>query len=200
MKIALLPLLICVFNVFHLYGTSESATKEQKLLKLKGAIREIADFPKPGINFQDITTLLQDPEAFSLAIDLFADHYREKQVEGILGLESRGFIFGAALAYELKVPFITIRKKGKLPFETVSASYEKEYGFDSMEMHVDALRPGQKVVIIDDLIATGGSLEAGVALARMVGADPIEGACVIELEKLGGREKVSVPLFTLLKY
>jgi len=172
------------------------------MIDLKTKIREIPDFPKPGILFYDITTLLADPEAFGQVINTFADRYREQQVEAVLGTESRGFIFGAPLALELGVPFVPVRKPGKLPFDTLSESYELEYGTDSLEVHVDAVKPGQRVVVADDLLATGGTAAATVKLARQLGAEVLETAFVIELAFLNGREKLpgDVPVYSQITY
>lgn len=168
--------------------------------RLKASIRLVPDFPVPGIQFRDITPLLDDPEAFCLTIDLLAERYDGSPVDAILALEARGFIIGAALAYRLRKPFVPIRKNGRLPCKTYSADYEKEYGTDHMEIHADALTDGQKVIIVDDLLATGGTAGAACALAKKAGAEILEIACVIELPELRGRETLSVPVHTLVTF
>ena len=164
-------------------------------------IRNIPDFPKPGILFRDITTLIQSPEAFAFAIDEFHQKYHTKHIDCVAAIESRGFIFGAALAYKLGVGFVPIRKKGKLPWETISESYSLEYGTDELFAHVDAIGKGQKVLLIDDLIATGGSLSAAIKLIERLGGDIVEAGVVIELVDLKGREKIAPKqLFSLVQY
>ncbi|MBN1478352.1 adenine phosphoribosyltransferase [Candidatus Sumerlaeota bacterium] len=166
---------------------------------LAALIRDVPDFPKPGIVFKDITTLLRDPEGLRRTIDHFADHCREHHLTAVVGVESRGFIFGAALADRLGVGFVPVRKPGKLPAETLSESYELEYGTDSLEIHRDALTTGDRVVIIDDLLATGGTLQATVKLVRALGAEVAEVLCLIELAFLNGRAKLTdVPLHTVI--
>jgi adenine phosphoribosyltransferase len=157
---------------------------------LLAAIRDVPDFPKPGIVFKDITPVLGDAELSSRIIEHFADRYEAQEVSAICGIESRGFIWGAALAHELGVPFVPIRKKGKLPSVTVSASYALEYGHDSIEMHRDALEAGDRVVVFDDLIATGGTARASTELVEAVGGKVVEIACVIELAFLNPRAKL----------
>jgi len=171
------------------------------MIDLKTRIRDIPDFPKPGIVFKDITPLLGDPWAFEQVITSFADRYRDQHVGAVLGTESRGFIFGAPLALRLSVPFVPVRKPGKLPFNTLSESYALEYGTDSLEVHVDAVKPGTPVVVVDDLLATGGTAAATVKLARQLGADVIGTAFVIELEFLSGRDKLGdVDIYSLIRY
>ena len=171
------------------------------MIDLKTKIRDIIDFPKPGIVFKDITPLLGDPWAFEQVINSFASRYRDQRVGAVLGTESRGFLFGAPLALSLSVPFVPVRKPGKLPFNTLSESYELEYGTDSLEVHVDAVKPGTTVVVVDDLLATGGTAAATVKLARQLGAEVIETAFVIELEFLCGREKLrDVDVYSLIRY
>src|SRR6201997_1647403 len=138
---------------------------------LKKLIREVPDFPKPGILFYDITTLLKDKVGFATLIDKFSEYYISRSVDLVLGMEARGFIFGPALAYRLNAGFVPIRKPGKLPAETVKWSYELEYGIDTLEIHKDAIRPGQRVIIVDDLLATGGTASACIQLARSLGAE-----------------------------
>jgi len=170
-------------------------------MELKKVIRNIPDFPKDGIIFRDITPLIQDPVAFSDAIELFHDRYHKKHIDIIAGIESRGFIFGAALAHRLGVGFIPIRKKNKLPWKTISQEYELEYGTDALEMHMDAVTHGQKVLLVDDLIATGGSLSAAGMLIQRLEGEIIEAAVVIELVDLKGRENIApIKLFSLIKF
>ena len=159
--------------------------------KLEEYVRSIPDFPEPGIMFRDVTSVLQDADGLKLAIDSLQDKIGNQQPDLIVGLESRGFIFGMPLAYNLHVPFIPIRKKGKLPCETVEASYELEYGSASIEMHKDAVKPGQKVVIVDDLIATGGTVEAAVRLIEELGGEVVKIVFLMELAGLKGREKLA---------
>lgn len=168
---------------------------------LKNKIRTVPNWPKPGIMFRDITTLIQDPEAFDDVIEKFAEHYRHKGIQKIAGIESRGFIFGAALARELKLPFVLIRKKGKLPAETVSQEYALEYGTDKIEMHKDAIDAGEKVLIIDDLLATAGTLRAAIQLVEKIGGVVTSCAVVIELPELKGKEKLqNYNLFSLVQF
>jgi adenine phosphoribosyltransferase len=172
-----------------------------KMIDLKAAIRNIPDFPKKGIVFRDITTLLQDPKAFKHSLDLMEKFTRDKKIDRILGIESRGFIFGGALADRIGVGFIPIRKAGKLPWKTVRYDYELEYGTDSVEMHADALLKGQSVLIVDDLAATGGTLEATCKLVEKAGAKVAGIAVLIDLAYLPWREKVGrYDILSLVKY
>ena len=155
---------------------------------LKDKIRSIPDFPIDNITFRDITTLMQDPAALEEACDRFYERYKNRHVDKIVGIEARGFVFGAVLAYRLKVGFVPVRKKGKLPFTTISETYSLEYGAAEIEMHEDAIIRGEKVVIIDDLIATGGTVEAAIKLVERLGGEVIECGFVIELPALKGRE------------
>ncbi len=157
---------------------------------IRRAIRDIPNFPKPGIVFKDITPLLADGPLFAKTIDCFAARYQGRQIDTVLGIESRGFIIGAALAYRLGAGFSVVRKPGKLPYETHKASYALEYGTDSLEIHIDAIHPGARVVIADDLIATGGTAAATAELVTKVGGTVVECAFVIELKFLGGRQKL----------
>ena len=159
-------------------------------MDLKEKIRVIEGFPKEGISFKDITTLVADGEAFKESIDRIVEHLKDKNVDVILGPEARGFIFGVPIAYNLHKPFIPIRKKGKLPCETVSVEYELEYGTATIEMHKDAIKPGQRVVIIDDLIATGGTNEAMVKLIEGLGGKVVKTVFLMELAGLKGRERL----------
>lgn len=176
-----------------------AVTLEEKKAAIARAIRVIPDFPKKGIMFQDVSTVLLDPTAFQYTIDLLVDRFRSRDVECIAGFEARGFIFGPPVALALGVPFVMLRKPGKLPGETVGEEYITEYSTDKIEIHTGAVKPGQRVVLIDDLVATGGTLLAGANLVRKVGGVVVEAACVIELPDLKGREKLGdLPLFTLI--
>src|SRR2546430_572495 len=173
----------------------------QDIESIRQAIREIPDFPKPGIVFKDITPLLGNGQLFGRTIDLLAERYRSQKIDTVLGIESRGFIIGAALAYELGAGFCVVRKPGKLPYQTHSASYELEYGKDSLEIHIDAIPNDARVIIADDLIATGGTAAATAQLVSKLGATVVECAFVIELSFLKGREKLKpYGVFSLLRY
>lgn len=170
-------------------------------MDLKPFIREIPDFPKPGISFKDITTLLQNPIGLRAAIDLFAEKCSDLKPEFIVGMESRGFIFGAPLAYKMGIGFIPVRKPGKLPAAVHSIEYELEYGTDCLEMHQDAVQPGSRVLMVDDLIATGGTAGATAKLIQRLGCELVGCAFVIELKDLKGRDRLpSVPIITLVEY
>jgi len=169
--------------------------------RLRQIIRDVPDFPKPGIVFKDITTLLAEPETFKRAIDLLAERYSDKGIDKVIGVESRGFIFGPAVAYLIGAGFVPVRKPGKLPAETISIEYELEYGTDTLEMHRDALKPGEKVIIIDDLIATGGTAAAVAEMVGNLGAELVEMAFLIELTFLEPRKKLEgLPVFTIIKF
>lgn len=169
--------------------------------ELSGIIRDIPDFPKEGILFKDITTLLQDKDALKKAIDAIADEYKDKKIEYVVGAEARGFIFGAALAYQLNAGFIPVRKPGKLPYKTKSYTYDLEYGTDTLEIHEDAVPAGGRVLIVDDLLATGGTVSAVTHLLKDMGADIVGVAFLIELAFLNGRDKLQdVPVFSVIKY
>jgi adenine phosphoribosyltransferase len=170
---------------------------------LLGAIRTIPDYPKPGILFRDITTLLGDARAFRRAVDELVHPYAGTRVEKIAGIEARGFILGGAIAHQLSAGFVPIRKKGKLPHDTVRIAYSLEYGVDEMEMHRDGVKPGEKVILVDDLIATGGTAEAATKLLQQMGADVVAACFVIDLPDLGGRSKIEalgVPVRTLIEF
>ena len=168
---------------------------------LKKLIREVPDFPKPGINFYDITTLLLDPEGLEQTIDALTEKCRGKKIDTVIGVESRGFIFGAPLAYQLGVGFIPVRKPKKLPAECVSVSYDLEYGTDTLEMHKDAVGSGHNVLIVDDLLATGGTARATVDLVESVGGNVAGLLFVVELDFLGGRSKFDgYDVESLVKY
>ena len=172
---------------------------------LRNNIRTVPDWPVAGVQFRDITPLLQNPRVFRVLIDAFVHRYMSPDMrpDVVAGLDARGFILGAVVAYELNVGFVPVRKKGKLPFNTVEETYELEYGTATVELHTDAVKPGQRVLLIDDLIATGGTMMAGMKLLEKLGAEVIEGAAIVDLPELGGSEKLKaagLPLFTLVNF
>ncbi len=168
---------------------------------LKKLIREVPDFPKPGILFYDITTLLKDKLGFAKLIDLLTEYYINKDIDLVIGIEARGFIFGPALAYRLNAGFVPVRKPKKLPAEVVRWTYELEYGSDTLEIHKDAIKPGQRIIIVDDLLATGGTAKATAELARHLGGDICGLGFVVELDFLKGRDKLGqYDVFSLLHY
>ena len=170
---------------------------------LKASIRTIPDYPKPGILFRDITTLLGDARAFRRAIDELVQPWAGTKIDKVAGMEARGFILGGAVAHQLSAGFVPIRKKGKLPFTKVSVAYSLEYGIDEMEMHDDAIAPGERVILVDDLIATGGTAEGAVKLLKQIGADVVAACFVIDLPELGGAQKIQdlgVPVRTLVSF
>jgi adenine phosphoribosyltransferase len=168
---------------------------------LKSKIRHVPDFPKAGILFYDVTTLLRDPGGFKLAIDTIAEPYRERDINLVVGIESRGFILGSAVADRVGAGFVPVRKLGKLPSETVRASYDLEYGSDSLEMHRDAIQPGQRVLIVDDLLATGGTARATIDLVRQLGGAVQGVAFLIELVELKGRARLQgEDVYAVLQY
>ena len=172
---------------------------------LRSHIRTVPDWPAPGVQFRDITPLLQNAKVFRVLIDAFVHRYMDSALrpEVVAGLDARGFILGSVVAYELNVGFVPIRKKGKLPFTTVEETYELEYGSATVELHTDAVKPGNKVLLIDDLIATGGTMMAGKKLLEKLGAHVMEGAAIVDLPELGGSEKLKasgLPLFTLIDF
>ncbi len=168
---------------------------------LKQYIRSIPDFPKKGILFRDITTLLKNPTKFKQVIDVFYDKYKDKKIEAIVAAEARGFILGGALAYKLDCAFVPVRKKGKLPAEAVEVTYELEYGTDTICMHKDAIKPKERVLILDDLLATGGTAKAMRDLVKKTGGDIVGIAFMIELSDLNGRDKIKeYDIFTLIRY
>jgi adenine phosphoribosyltransferase len=170
---------------------------------LRSFIRTIPDHPEPGIQFRDITTLLLDPEGLRLAVDGIADRHRAGGIDLVVGIEARGFIFGTAIAYQLGLGFVPMRKPGKLPAETIGRNFDLEYGSDRIELHVGAIEAGQKILLVDDLIATGGTAEAAVELLREVRADVVECAFVIALPDLGGTarlEKLGCKVHALCEY
>ena len=171
--------------------------------ELISAIRSIPDYPKPGVMFRDITPLLGNPRAFRRAIDELVHPYAGTKVDKIAGIEARGFILGGAIAHQLSAGFIPIRKKGKLPHDTVRIAYSLEYGVDEMEMHRDAVAPGDKVILVDDLIATGGTAEGAAKLLKQMGADIVAACFIIDLPELGGRKKLEalgVNVRTLIEF
>ena len=170
---------------------------------LRAAIRNIPDYPKPGIIFRDITTLLGDARAFRRAVDELVQPWAGMKIDKVAGIEARGFILGGAVAHQVSAGFIPIRKKGKLPYKRVTIGYSLEYGIDEMEMHEDAVQKGERVILVDDLIATGGTAEAAVKLLRKLGADVLAACFVIDLPELGGADKLrklNVPVRTLLSF
>ena len=170
-------------------------------IDLRRYVRDVPDFPKPGILFRDVTPLLGAREALPAAIEALAAPFRDAGVEQVLGIESRGFVLGAPVALALGAGFTMVRKKGKLPYETRSVTYDLEYGTDTVEMHTDAVRPGQRVLLVDDLIATGGTAAAAIQLARDAGAQVVGAAFLIELTGLGGRALLRVdPIHAVLTY
>ncbi len=171
--------------------------------ELKASIRTIRDYPKPGILFRDITTLLGDARAFRRAIDELVQPWAGAKIDKVAGMEARGFILGGAVAHQLSAGFAPIRKKGKLPHTKVSIAYSLEYGVDEMEIHDDAIAPGQRVILVDDLIATGGTAEGAVKLLKQIGADVVAACFVIDLPDLGGAQKIrdlGVPVRTLMSF
>ena len=174
---------------------------EDAITHLKSLIRDIPDFPKPGIMFRDITPLLSDPSGLALSIELMANPFRGKNIDLVVGAESRGFIFGTAVACCLSAGFVLVRKPGKLPHKRVSKSYDLEYGTDTLEMHEDAIIRGQRVLIVDDVLATGGTMKACVQLVEHLGGELVGVAVLIELAVLAGREKIKpVSVHSVLQY
>jgi adenine phosphoribosyltransferase len=171
------------------------------LEQLRAGIRDVPDFPKKGIVFKDITPLLNDGRLFRAAIDLFLEQCRARNVDRIVGIDARGFVFASAVAYELGVGFVPLRKKGRLPYKTESAKYSLEYGEAEMELHIDAITRGERIVLIDDLLATGGTSASAGTLIRKVGGELVAAIFLIELEFLHGREKLApTPVISFLKY
>ncbi len=169
-------------------------------MNLKDHIRQIPDFPQPGILFYDISTLLQHADAWRATVETMAEAVRRLEPERLIGIESRGFLVAAPLAMHLGCGFTMVRKRNKLPGKTISHTYDLEYGTDTVEIQADAISPGQRVVVVDDLLATGGTMAAAISLLREVGADVRGAACIIELSFLGGRDKLDVPVSTLVAY
>jgi len=170
-------------------------------MNLKKKIRTVPDWPVKGVMFRDITTVLQEPEAFMEACDIFYNRYKDIKVDKVVGIDARGFIFGSVLAYKLKTGFVPVRKEGKLPHNTIKEEYNLEYGKDVVEMHEDAILPGENVVIIDDLIATGGTISAAVKFVKKLGGNVIECAFLIELPDLKGRDKIKGhKIFSIIEF
>ena len=170
---------------------------------IKSRIRTIADHPKPGIQFRDITTLLGNAQVFGRVIEEMVRPWREQRVDRVAGIEARGFILGGAVAHQVSAGFVPIRKKGKLPFKRVTIGYSLEYGIDEMEMHEDAVMQGERVILVDDLVATGGTAEAAVKLLKQIGADVLAACFIIDLPDLGGADKIrklDVPVRTLVSF
>jgi adenine phosphoribosyltransferase len=168
---------------------------------LRAAVRDVPDFPKKGIIFKDITPILKDGALFRASIDVFLEECKGKKLDKVVGIDARGFVFGSAVAYELGIGFVPLRKKGRLPYKTESAAYTLEYGEAEMELHIDAIVPGEKIVLIDDLLATGGTSASAVTLIKKVGGELIKAIFLIELEFLHGREKLApTPVTSFLKY
>lgn len=178
-------------------------TTERQLELIKNSIKTIPDYPKPGILFRDITTLLENPQALAASVQIIADRYRNRGITKVVGTEARGFLFGTPIALTLGVGFVPVRKPGKLPRETLSESYELEYGDDKLEIHTDAIDSADKVLVIDDLLATGGTIEATVKLIRRLGGEVNDAAFVIELPALGGAERLNrqnIDCFSLVAF
>ena len=173
------------------------------LARIRAAIRTIPDYPKPGVMFRDITTLLGDARAFHDVVDELAQPWRGARIDRVAGIEARGFILGGAIAHQLSAGFVPIRKKGKLPHTTVRVAYSLEYGIDEMEMHRDAVAPGERIILVDDLLATGGTAEAAVKLLRSLGAQLLAACFIIDLPDLGGSARLAaleVPVRTLVAF
>jgi adenine phosphoribosyltransferase len=169
--------------------------------QLRATVRDVPDFPKAGIVFKDITPILSDPILFRASVDLFLERCRGRDIDKVVGIDARGFLFGSAVAYELGIGFVPIRKRGKLPYRTETAKYSLEYGEAEMEMHTDGVRSGERVVLVDDLLATGGTSAAAAVLIRKAGGHLLEAQFLIELEFLHGREQLEpTPVTSFLKY
>ncbi len=160
-------------------------------MPIKSKIRTIPDFPKEGIMFRDVTTLMKDPEGFKLTIDGLVNQYKDRDIDVIVGIEARGFVLGAAMAYNMGLGFVPIRKKGKLPGEVLSEDYQLEYGIDTIELHVDAIEKGQKVLLVDDLLATGGTILGAISLVEQAGGEVVESCFIVDLPDLGGSKKLA---------
>ncbi|WP_051304678.1 adenine phosphoribosyltransferase [Chitinilyticum litopenaei] len=170
---------------------------------IRSRIRTVPDWPLPGVQFRDITPLLQDKKTFRVLVDIFVHRYMDQQLDLVAGVDARGFILGAVVAYELNLGFVPVRKKGKLPFSTVAEEYELEYGSATVELHSDACRPGQRVLLIDDLVATGGTMIAAAKLLQRIGAEVVEAAAIVDLPELGGSRLVreqGIELFTVCDF
>jgi adenine phosphoribosyltransferase len=186
---------------FTVTTVASAAMADDAISKLRAAVRDVPDFPKPGIVFKDITPILKDGAFFRSSIDLFLKRCRGQSIDKIVGIDARGFLFGSAVAYELGIGFVPLRKKGRLPYKTESAAYSLEYGEAEMELHIDAIERGEKIVLIDDLLATGGTSASAATLIKKVGGELIEAIFLIELEFLHGRKKLEpIPITSFLKY
>lgn len=180
---------------------STGAMASENIEKLYSAVRDVPDFPKPGIIFKDITPILGDPSLLRLAVDSFIEATAGKRIDKIIGIDARGFLFAAAVAYKIGAGIVPIRKKGKLPYKTLSTAYKLEYGEAAVEVHVDAIKPGEKILLIDDLLATGGTSAAALELVRQIGGEVVEAQFLIELEFLGGRKHLEpIPVRSFLRY
>jgi adenine phosphoribosyltransferase len=169
--------------------------------RLRAAVRDIQDFPQPGVVFKDITPIIESGQLFRLVITVFADHYKRKNIEQIVAIDARGFLFGSALAYVLGTGISVVRKKGKLPYHTIATTYDLEYGSNCIEMHTDSVKPGQRVLVIDDVLATGGTATAAIDLVSQLGGKVIEAAFLMELSFLHGAEKFApIPCYSIIKY
>jgi adenine phosphoribosyltransferase len=186
---------------FHASPLAFAPMALETVEKLRAAVRDVPDFPKKGIVFKDITPILNDPGLFRASIELFLERCRGLRTDRIVGIDARGFLFGSAVAYELGVGFVPIRKRGKLPYKTEVAKYTLEYGEAEMEMHIDAIKAGERVVLVDDLLATGGTSAAAAVLIRKAGGNLVEAQFLIELEFLDGRKRLEpTPVTSFLKY
>lgn len=172
----------------------------EQITLIKNSIKTIEDYPLPGITFRDVTSLIENGAAFSATIELFKLRYQGQKIDKVVGTEARGFIFGAPVAVALGVGFVPIRKPRKLPRDTIQESYDLEYGSDILQIHKDAIKPGEKVLLMDDLLATGGTAEASVKLIERLGGEVVEAAFVINLPGLRGADKLSVPIFSLVEF
>ncbi|MCC7226800.1 MAG: adenine phosphoribosyltransferase [Burkholderiaceae bacterium] len=176
---------------------------EDPLTYIRGMIRTVPDWPKPGVMFRDITPLLQDARAFRLLIDQMVYRHMRRRIDLVVGIDARGFILGSALAYALNVGFVPVRKKGKLPYRTISMDYALEYGNASVELHEDAVRPGQRVLLVDDLVATGGTMLAAISLLQQLGSNLIEATAIVNLPELGGSDAIiatGTPFYSLCDF
>ncbi|HEY9459191.1 MAG TPA: adenine phosphoribosyltransferase [Paralcaligenes sp.] len=170
---------------------------------VRNTIRSVPDWPKPGVVFRDITPVLQDPRSFRVLVDLFVYRYMRQRLDLVAGIDARGFILGSVLAHELNLGFVPVRKKGKLPYRTLAEEYSLEYGNAAVEMHTDSVRPGQRVLLIDDLVATGGTMMAASKLLQRLGANVVEAAAIIDLPDLGGSRAIKatgMPLYTVCQF
>lgn len=174
-----------------------STAPKLDIAALRERVRTVPDFPKPGVDFRDLTPILQDPEAFQALCGHYIERYRDAGIELVAGIDARGFILGAVLAHALNAGFVPVRKAGKLPFESIGESYALEYGSSAIELHTDAVRPGEKVLLVDDLIATGGTMLAAARLLQRLGADVVEAVAIIDLPALGGSDKLKTAGFAV---